>query len=275
MLTDSELAFYARQLLLPHWDIESQLNLKNASVMLIGMGGLGCPASEILARAGVGRLTLVDDDIIEVSNLQRQTLYAPKDIGQSKALTAKTALTRINPHIDVQAICQRLTAEKADELFGERLYELTKTDDVPDLLLDGSDNFATRYLLNRISVEYGIPLLSASAIGFSGQLALFEPKKQTGCYACVFGASKVASDAETENDEGDNNNSANCASSGVLASTTAVMGGLQANVALQYLGRGINPLRGKLLLWDGMSMSQKMMRYERNERCLVCGYQDE
>ena len=252
-LTDDELLRYARQVLLEGWDIDAQLRLKSARVVIIGAGGLGCPVSETLARAGVGQICLIDDDDIEDSNLQRQTLFLPDDIGKPKALAAAAMLQRINPLIEAYGRVARLNEDNAQELLNMSTAK-------PDLLLDCTDNFATRDSINRISVQHDIPLLSASAIAMQGQLALFEPHLDTGCYHCVFG-SVLFSDADDER---------TCANSGVLASTTAVMGNLQANAALQYLGLTKNPLTNKLLIWDGSQMQQRLMGYRKDVECPVC-----
>jgi len=252
-LLDEELLCYARQILLDGWDIDAQIRLKSSRVVMIGAGGLGCPASETLVRAGLGHIQLIDDDVIETSNLQRQTLFLPEDIGKPKALTAAQMLTRINPLITACGTVARLDEDNAYELLNMAAAK-------PDLLLDCTDNFATRDSINRISVRYQIPLLSASAIAMQGQLALYEPQLNTGCYHCVFGS--VVSD--TESDE------RTCANSGVLASTTAIMGNLQANAALQYLGLTKNPLTNKLLIWDGSRMQQRLMGYRQDKACPVC-----
>ncbi|MGM8939304.1 HesA/MoeB/ThiF family protein [Psychrobacter glaciei] len=252
-LSDDELLRYARQVLLDGWDMDAQLRLKSARVVMIGAGGLGCPASETLVRAGLGEIHLIDDDEIEASNLQRQTLFLPEDIGKSKALSAAQMLTRINPLISARGTVARLSEDNAYELLG-------MTTGKPDLLLDCTDNFATRDVINRISVRYQIPLLSASAIAMQGQLALFEPHLDTGCYHCVFGSVVLDEAAEERT----------CANSGVLASTTAVMGNLQANAALQYLGLTKNPLTNKLLIWDGSQMQQRLMGYRQDPQCPVC-----
>ncbi len=252
-LLDEELLRYARQILLDGWDIDAQLRLKSARVVIIGAGGLGCPAAETLVRAGLGQVHLIDDDVIEASNLQRQTLFLPDDIGKSKAITAAQMLTRINPLITTSGTVARLSEDNAYELLGMATGK-------PDLLLDCTDNFATRDIINRISVRYQVPLLSASAIAMQGQLALFEPHLDTGCYHCVFGS--VVLDAEADE--------RTCANSGVLASTTAIMGNLQANAALQYLGLTKNPLTNKLLLWDGKQMQQRLMGYRKDPQCPVC-----
>lgn len=252
-LLDSELLRYARQILLDGWDIDAQLRLKSSRVVIIGAGGLGCPASETLVRAGLGQIHLIDDDVIEASNLQRQTLFLPEDIGQFKAETAATMLERINPLITARGTVTRLSKDNADELLDIAAGK-------PDLLLDCTDNFATRDMINRMSVRYQIPLLSASAIAMQGQLALFEPHLNTGCYHCVFGS--VVADEEADE--------RTCANSGVLASTTAIMGNLQANAALQYLGLTKNPLTNKLLIWDGRQMQQRLMGYRQDPECPVC-----
>ncbi len=257
-LSDDELLRYARQILLDGWDIEAQLRLKSSRIVMIGAGGLGCPASETLVRAGLGQTHLIDDDEIEASNLQRQTLFLPEDIGKPKALTAAQMLERINPLISARGTVARLSEDNAYDL----LEMATRK---PDLLLDCTDNFATRDIINRISVRYQVPLLTASAIGMQGQLALFEPHLNTGCYYCVFGSVAVYAEAgDAEADE------RTCANSGVLASTTAIIGSLQANAALQYLGLTKNPLKNKLLLWDGSRMQQRLMGYRQDQHCPIC-----
>ena len=252
-LSDDELLRYARQILLDGWDIDAQIRLKSSRVVMIGAGGLGCPASETLVRAGLGYIHLIDDDEIEASNLQRQTLFLPEDIGKPKAIAAAQMLEKTNPLITARGTVARLNEDNAYELLDIATGK-------PDLLLDCTDNFATRDVINRISVRYQIPLLSASAIAMQGQLALYEPQLNTGCYHCVFGS--VVSD--TESDE------RTCANSGVLASTTAIMGNLQANAALQYLGLTKNPLTNKLLIWDGSQMQQRLMGYRQDAECPIC-----
>ena len=279
MLTDDELMRYSRQVLLDGWDIDAQLRLKHSRIVMVGAGGLGCPAAETLARAGVGNIHLIDDDVIEISNLQRQTLFFPQDLGQSKAQVAATKLLEINELITVSYEVARVEAANAAELLKlpAKVETVTQTiasaaapqlTPLPDLLLDCTDNFAIRELLNRISVVYGIPLLSASAIGMTGQLALYEPALSSGCYHCVFGDSIASSTNSTENDTSAEQN---CANSGVLASTTAIMGTLQANAALQYLGLQTNPLAQQLLLWDGQRMRQRNIGYRQDPACPICG----
>lgn len=256
-LTDDELMRYSRQILLDGWDIEAQQRLKSSTVVILGAGGLGCPASETLARAGVGEIHLIDNDVIEASNLQRQTLFLPDDIGNHKAKVASRVLKQINEFIEVSYSVQRINARNAEAELTAKVMDKQRT-----LLLDCTDNFAIRELLNRVSVNTGLPLLSASAIGMTGQLALYEPAKQTGCYHCVFGSTLDAQGSEAD--------TRNCSNSGVLASTTTVIGNLQANAALQYLGLGHNPLAGELLLWDGRNMTQNKLKYRQDKKCPIC-----
>lgn len=258
-LSDAELMRYSRQILLKGWDVDAQLRLKNSHVLIVGVGGLGCPVSEILARSGVGHIHLLDYDVIEASNLQRQTLFHANNIGQLKAQVACEALTNINEFIQVTADTSRfegwaLNSHHANE--GLKAKRENKAQPF-DLVLDCTDNFATRDKVNQFCVQQQMPLLSASAIATNGQLALFEATKATGCYHCIFAGEAVDEQS--------------CTTSGVLTSTTMVMASLQANVALRYLGLGVNPLAGKLLLWDGIQMTQRMIHYQQNQHCRICG----
>lgn len=253
ILTDNEMLRYARQILLENWDIDAQTRLKQSSVLIIGMGGLGCPLAETLCRAGVGQLIIVDDDVIDESNLQRQSLFMPQDVGKSKALVAKEKLNQINDFCQVTAAQQRLTLDNyANILINFNKNSLSK------IICDCTDNFKTRDHINQIAVKQNFPLLSASAIAQTGQLALFEPTKQTGCYHCLF--------PNQEHDE----DSRTCANSGVLASTTQIMGNLQAQVALTYLGLGKNSIAQTLLLWQGETMSLRKLKYQQDKNCVVC-----
>lgn len=243
-LTPDELHMYSRQILLPNWDLDAQLRLKAGRVLMIGAGGLGCSSAEILGRAGVGTLHIVDFDDIETSNLQRQIAFRPTDIGQSKALTLMQHIQQMNPFIEVVGIHQR---------FDEHFHS---PDGVRyDLILDGSDNFATRYAVNRFAMTHRIPLLSAAAIGLEGQLLWLEGQP---CYQCIFG---------TEHEQVDNRR---CAESGVLASVPIMMASLQAHHALLYLGLQKKPLHHKLLLWNGMTMQQRIIHTQADPSCVCC-----
>ncbi len=243
-LGDAELLRYARQVLLDDWGIEAQLRLKAARVLVVGLGGLGHPAAQLLARAGVGRLTLVDADVVEASNLQRQILFVESDLGAPKALVAAKRLQNDNPAVQVDAQVGWADAASLPALL-----------DGCDLVLDCTDNFASRDAINRCCVGQQKPLLSASAIGVEGQLALFLPGQ--ACYACAFGVDAVA-DARR------------CADTGVLASTPVVMGSLQAHQALLFLGLGNTALANRLWLWDGVGLHMRSVHVQRDPLCPVC-----
>ncbi|UNW08583.1 MULTISPECIES: HesA/MoeB/ThiF family protein [Acinetobacter] len=244
-LSDAEMHLYSRQILLDGWDIEAQEKLKLANVLIVGCGGIGCSSAELLARAGVGKITLIDADTIEVSNLQRQIAYSAEDLGFYKADILAKRLQKINPYIQVHAITAKLDDSNAAELIAQQ-----------DLVLDGCDNFSTRYLVNRVCVQHQVALISASAIGFQGQLFMVEG--DSACYECLFPKEDQA------------NESLRCADSGVLATTPNVMASLQAHHALIYLGLGIAALKQKLLLWDGLSLKQRLLAFEKDRNCPCC-----
>ena len=244
-LNDDEMHLYSRQILLDGWDIEAQEKLKLANVLIVGCGGIGCTSAELLARAGVGQITLIDADTIEISNLQRQIAYVEENIGFYKSEILAKRLKQINPHIRIESYSSKLDESNAEQLISTQ-----------DLVLDGCDNFTTRYLVNQICTQLNVPLISASAIGFQGQLFMVEG--DSACYECLFPKEEHA------------NESLRCADSGVLATTPNVMASLQAHHALLYLGLAKTPLKQKLLLWDGLSMKQRLLAFEKDIACLVC-----
>ena len=244
-LNDDEMHLYSRQILLDGWDIEAQEKLKLANVLIVGCGGIGCTSAELLARAGVGQITLIDADTIEMSNLQRQIAYVEENIGFYKSEILAKRLKQINPHIRIESYTSKLDESNAEQLIS-----------IQDLVLDGCDNFTTRYLVNQICTQLNVPLISASAIGFQGQLFMVEG--DSACYECLFPKEEHA------------NESLRCADSGVLATTPNVMASLQAHHALLYLGLAKTPLKQKLLLWDGLSMKQRLLAFEKDIDCSVC-----
>ena len=244
-LNDDEMHLYSRQILLDGWDIEAQEKLKFANVLIVGCGGIGCTSAELLARAGVGQITLIDADTIEMSNLQRQIAYVEENIGFYKSEILAKRLKQINPHIRIESYSSKLDESNAEQLISTQ-----------DLVLDGCDNFTTRYLVNQICTQLNVPLISASAIGFQGQLFMVEG--DSACYECLFPKEEHA------------NESLRCADSGVLATTPNVMASLQAHHALLYLGLAKTPLKQKLLLWDGLSMKQRLLAFEKDIDCSVC-----
>lgn len=244
-LSDEEMHLYSRQILLDGWDIEAQEKLKLANVLIVGCGGIGCTTAELLARAGVGKITLIDADTIEMSNLQRQIAYVEENIGFYKAEILAKRLKQINPHIRVESQTVKLDESNAEALISTQ-----------DLVLDGCDNFTTRYLVNQSCKQFNVPLISASAIGFQGQLFMVED--ESACYECLFPKEQHA------------NENLRCADSGVLATTPNVMASLQAHHALLYLGLGKTPLKQKLMLWDGLSMKQRLLAFEKDTDCPIC-----
>lgn len=243
-LNDDEMHLYSRQILLDDWDIDAQEKLKLANVLIVGAGGIGCTSAELLARAGVGKITLVDADSIEISNLQRQIAFNPSDLGRYKAEVLAKHLRNINPHIQVEYHNMRLDEHNADSLVQHQ-----------DLVLDGCDNFATRYLVNATCRKHQVALLSASAIGFEAQL--FMVTADSACYECLFPKQQ-------------GNDGLRCAESGVLATTPVVIASLQAHHSLLFLGLGLTPLKQKLLLWNGLNLSQRILQFERDANCPVC-----
>ncbi len=244
-LSESEMHLYSRQILLDGWDIDAQEKLKLSNVLIVGCGGIGCTSAELLARAGVGKITLIDADTIEISNLQRQMAFTEADLGFYKAEVLAKRLASINPYIQVNSVVSKLDASNAESLISPQ-----------DLVLDGCDNFATRYLVNAICKQLNVPLISASAIGFQGQLFMVEG--DSACYECLFPKEQQA------------NESLRCADSGVLATTPNVMASLQAHHALLFLGLNATPLKQKLLLWDGLSMKQRVLGFLHDENCPIC-----
>lgn len=244
-LSDEEMHLYSRQILLDGWDIEAQEKLKLANVLIVGAGGIGCSSAELLARAGVGKITLIDADTIEISNLQRQIAFGHEDIGRYKAEVLAKRLQKINPYICVEYFNERLDEHNIDRLVEHQ-----------DVVLDGCDNFTTRYLVNSACKKNQVALISASAIGFQAQMFMVEG--DSACYECLF-------PKEQHDNEG-----LRCAESGVLATTPVMIASLQAHHTLLYLGLNSTPLKQKLLLWDGLNMSQRIVNFDKDINCPLC-----
>lgn len=247
-MDDRQLARYSRHILLPQIDIAGQQKLLAGAVLLIGAGGLGAPAALYLAAAGVGRLAICDGDAVDLTNLQRQVIHREAGIGVNKAESARRALAEINPDCRVDAVPQRVALDD--------LMRLAR--DV-DLVVDASDNLPTRHAANRACVALGKPLVSGAAIRFSGQVAVFDRRRADGsCYECLVPAGSEAGDDP-------------CATMGVFAPLTGVIGALQAGEALRLLLDLPNPLAGELVLFDMLSMDWYRVPVPRNPRCPVCG----
>jgi len=246
-MTDQQLLRYSRHILLDEIGIEGQHRLLAAHALVIGAGGLGSPAAMYLAASGVGHITLVDDDIVDLTNLQRQVMHTSGRVGQPKVESGLEALMQINPGVAVTALRERAA--------GARLAQLVAAASV---VLDCSDNFATRHAVNRACVAAHVPLVSGAAIRFDGQVSVFDARNAfSPCYACLFP------------DEGHFEDAA-CASMGVFAPLVGVIGAMQAAEALKLL-IGITPsLAGRLLLLDGRAMEWTSIGIARNPACPVC-----
>ena len=247
-LDDEKLARYSRHLLIPEVGIEGQQLLLETSILLIGAGGLGSPAALYLAAAGVGRMGIVDDDRVDASNLQRQVLHSTAELGESKAQSAREAIEGLNPDVDVVTYEERLTSENVDRILGDGW----------EFVVDGADNFPTRYLLNDASVWHRVPVVHGSIYRFEGQVTVFRPFEGP-CYRCLFPQPPPPELAPS------------CAEGGVLGVLPGVIGSLQANEALKLaLGIG-EPLVGRLLLFDALTTKLDEVTVRRDPNCPVCG----
>jgi adenylyltransferase/sulfurtransferase len=245
-LQPDELKRYSRQILLPEFGIVGQERLKEARILIVGAGGLGSPAALYLAAMGVGTIGIIDDDTVAVSNLHRQILYRESDVGQSKAKLAKRRLSEINPNSTIIAFEKRLTPENALEILSGY-----------DLVLDGTDNFSTRYLVNDACLVLVIPLISASILKFEGQLTVLCADNGP-CYRCLFPEPPNPADAPS------------CAEAGVMGVLAGVMGTMMAMEAIKIIAGIGEPLTGRLLLYDALSASVRTFHVNRDPTCPVC-----
>ncbi|GGB50401.1 molybdopterin biosynthesis protein MoeB [Oceanisphaera marina] len=250
MLSDSEFIRYSRHLLLEEVGEEGQLKLKQASVLVVGLGGLGSPAVQYLAAAGIGTLWLADFDQVDVSNLQRQTLYDMDSLQHSKAETARAKLQQLNPEVEVIAVNQKLDADNLGDFVSE-----------VDLVLDCTDNILIRQQLNAACYAWGKPLLVGAAIRFEGQLLALDPARDHGCYRCLYGP--------------DIGERLNCSNSGVIGPVVGTIGMLQALEAIKFFtGTGTVPW-GELKLFDAKNHSWHGLRVPKDPACPVCGVKRE
>jgi sulfur-carrier protein adenylyltransferase/sulfurtransferase len=247
-LDDEKLARYSRHLLIPEVGIEGQQRLLQTSILLIGAGGLGSPAALYLAAAGVGRLGIVDDDRVDASNLQRQVLHSTAELGESKAQSARESLEELNPDVEVVTYEERLTSENVDRILSDGW----------EFVVDGADNFPTRYLLNDASVWHEIPVVHGSIYRFEGQATVFKPFEGP-CYRCLFPQPPPPELAPS------------CAEGGVLGVLPGVIGSLQANEALKLALEIGEPLIGRLLLFDALTTTFSEVTVRRDPNCPVCG----
>lgn len=245
-MNDQELLRYSRHILLNEIGVEGQQRLRDSHMLVIGAGGLGSPAAFYLGSAGVGAITLVDGDNVDLTNLQRQILHTTERIGQPKATSGQATLAAINPQVEVIARTQRVAEADLDELVRGAT-----------VVLDCSDNFATRHAVNRACVRHGRPLVSGAAIRFDGQLAVFDlTRADSPCYACLF-------------PEGDGEDEL-CAVMGVFAPVTGIIGTLQAAEALKLAAKAGESLSGRLVLLDALTMTFRTLNVPRDPDCSVC-----
>lgn len=247
-LNDAQLLRYSRHILLDDIGIDGQQRICEATVLVLGAGGLGSPAALYLASAGIGRLVLADHDVVDLTNLQRQILHTADRVGLPKVESGRASIHALNPEVEVIAVQEKLVGDALDHWVAQST-----------VVLDCSDNFATRHAVNRACVRHRVPLVSGAAIRFDGQLAVFDPRDAASpCYHCLF-------------PEGEDVEVVRCATMGVFAPLTGIIGTMQAAEALKLVAQVGESLAGKLMLLDVRSMEWTTIRVPRDPGCVVCG----
>ena len=247
-MNDEQLLRYSRHVLLEDIDVAGQEKLLTSHALIIGAGGLGSATAPYLAAAGVGKITLVDHDRVELTNLQRQIMHTQASIGQNKVASGKSFLHKLNPEVEVEAI-----DTKADDCLLDRLLSTV------NIVLDCTDNFATRQMINRLCVKHQVPLVSGSALRFDGQISVFDPRnKASPCYACIFSPAEQFEEVS-------------CSSMGIFSPLVGIIGAMQAAQALQVLIGFGESLVGRMLLWNARNTQIDEIGISRNPECLVCG----
>ena len=247
-MNDEQLLRYSRHLLLEEIDVAGQEKLLKAHALVIGAGGLGSAAAPYLAAAGVGHITLIDHDKVDLTNLPRQIMHTESSVGKSKVDSGKEFLQHLNSSIQIQTIQAKATHSLLDELLPS-----------VDVVLDCTDNFLTRHLINAACVKHQIPLVSGSALKFDGQVNVFDPRNShSPCYACIFSPDEQFEEVS-------------CSSMGIFSPLVGIIGAMQAAQALQVLIGFGDPLVGRMLLWNGRTTQIDEIRISRNDGCLVCG----
>lgn len=244
--TPEELDRYARHIVLREIGGPGQQKLKAARVLVVGAGGLGSPALLYLAAAGVGTLGIIDDDTVSLSNLQRQVLHATGNVGKLKTDSAIEALARVNPHVSIEPHPVRLTAENAALVANY------------DLVLDGSDSFETRYLVNEACVKARAPLIAAAMSQWEGQISLYDPANGTPCYACVFPKAPAPGLAPS------------CAEAGIMGALAGVMGAMMAGEAIKHITKAGEGLGGQMLIYDALYGESRKLALKSRPDCTVC-----
>jgi len=247
-VNDQQLLRYSRHILLPEIGIEGQERLRAGTALIVGAGGLGCPAALYLAAAGIGRMVLADSDQVDLTNLQRQILYRTDSVGAPKVEAARSALYGLNPDVAVAAVKGRIDRQQAEELVARA-----------DVVLDCSDNFPTRHALNRACVKHAKPLVAGAAIRFEAQLMVFDLRRADApCYACLF-----PEDGEVEEVQ--------CSVMGVFAPLTGVIGAMQAAEAIKLVAGAGESLSGRLVMFDAKAADWRSVRVRKDPACKVCG----
>jgi adenylyltransferase/sulfurtransferase len=246
-MNDEQLLRYSRHILLPQIGIEGQQKLLAARALVIGAGGLGSPVALYLASAGVGVITLCDDEDVDLTNLQRQIVHRMQSVGRKKVDSARETLAAINPGVAVEGLAERVGGERLEMLAAQH-----------DIVIDGSDNFATRHAVNRACVKLSKPLVSGAAVRFDGQVAVFDLRlRDSACYACLFPESGESEDVR-------------CAVMGVFAPLTGIIGSIQAAEALKLIAGAGETLSGRLLLLDALAMQVRTIKLRKDPACPVC-----
>ena len=246
-MNDDQLLRYSRHLLLEEIDVVGQEKLLKSHALVIGAGGLGSAAAPYLAAAGVGHITLVDHDAVELTNLQRQIMHDQSSIGKSKVASGKEFLLRLNSTIQIKTIQVKATTSLLDELLPS-----------VNIVLDCTDNFSTRHMINAACVKHQIPLVSGSALKLDGQVSVFDPRNtDSPCYACIFPPDEKFEEVS-------------CSAMGIFSPLVGIIGAMQAAQALQMLIGFGEPLVGRLLLWNGRTTQVDQIRISRNPECSVC-----
>lgn len=246
-MNDDQLLRYSRHILLDEVGIEGQEAILNSHVLILGAGGLGSPAALYLAASGVGTITLVDHDTVDLTNLQRQIAHTSARVGQPKVTSAAEAVHALNPEVQVQCIQQRADAALLDELVSQAT-----------VVLDCSDNYRTRHTVNAACVKHRVPLVAGAIIRFDGQITVFDPRRESSpCYACLFSPDESFEEVQ-------------CSTMGVFAPLVGIIGCTQAAEALKLIAEVGEPLTGKLLVLDGKGMEWSRMRTGRNPECKIC-----
>jgi molybdopterin-synthase adenylyltransferase len=247
-MNDNQLLRYSRHILLPQISYEGQEKLVESHALIIGAGGLGSPVALYLAAGGVGKLTICDYDVVDLTNLQRQIIHTTQSVDINKAVSAQQTLAALNPEVSVHTVQEKSTPKSMEKLAAEA-----------DVVIDCSDNFATRYTLNQICVKLRKPLVSGAAIGFEGQVSVFDMRGEASpCYQCLFP------------DMGAEEN-LRCAENGVFSPLVGIIGTTQAAEAMKLLMGIGESLQGRLLLLDALTMEWRSIRLSRDPACRVCG----